>query len=267
MNMKKMTLLTGLFCLALLNACVTSKKVVYVNDMMADTAYLSMEMPSLRLQKSDRIQIVVSASAPELAAPFNGGVGNYRIEDDGTVATVVDRSTAIGGYIVDREGSIDFPIIGRLHVEGLTLEEVRKMVRDRLIAGKFINEPTVKIELLNLRVSVMGAVTRQGVLHVPEARITLLEAITQSGGLSILANPQSVSVIREQDGVRRKIVTDIESKAIFDSPAYYLQQNDIVYVEPKMAEQTPREQRNSRFFGNAMGVAGLLVSMLILLTN
>ncbi|WP_223857492.1 polysaccharide biosynthesis/export family protein [Sphingobacterium micropteri] len=263
--MNKVTLLTWLLGLVLLNGCIVPKKVVYVQDMVPDTAYLAMEIPLLRLQKNDRIQIVVSAGAPELAAPFNGGVGNYRVGDDGNVSTVVDRSSSTSGYTIDQDGNIDFPILGKMRIEGLTLEDVREKVRSALIAKEYINNPTVKVDLLNLKVTVMGAVTRQTVLDVPEARITLLEAVTQAGGLSNIANPQAIVVIREQDGVRKKIVHDIEAASIFDSPAYYLQQNDIVYVEPKMAEATPRDQRNRQFWTMAVGVTGLVLSTLILL--
>lgn len=259
--MNKITLLTWLLGLVLLNGCIVPRKVVYVQDMAPDTAYLALEAPSLRLQKNDRIQIVVSASAPELAAPFNGGVGSYRVGDDGNVSTVIDRSSSTSGYTVDQEGTIDFPILGKMRVEGLTLEEVREMVRGALIAKEYINNPTVKVELLNLKISVMGAVGNQSVLQVPEAQITLLEALTQAGGLSILADPQAVFVIREQDGVRKKYVNDIESKSIFDSPTYYLQQNDIVYVEPRVAPTTPREQRNRQFLSLSIAITGFIVSM------
>lgn len=263
--MNKITLLMGLVGLMLLKGCIVPKKIVYVQDMIPDTAYHTMEIPLLRLQKNDRIQIVVSAGAPELAAPFNGGVGNYRVGDDGNVSTVVDRSSSTSGYTIDQDGNIDFPILGKMRVEGLTLEDVRETVRNALIAKEYINNPTVKVDLLNLKVTVMGAVSRQEVLNVSEARITLLEAVTQAGGLSNIANPQAVVVIREQDGVREKIVHDIRSTAIFNSPAYYLQQNDIVYVEPKMAEATPRDQRNRQFWSMAVGITGLVLSTLILL--
>lgn len=259
--MNKITLLTWLLALVLLNGCIVPRKVAYVQDMMPDTAYLALEAPVLRLQKSDRIQIVVGASAPELAAPFNGGVGSYRVGDDGNVSTAVDRSSAVSGYAVDQDGTIDFPVLGKMQVEELTLDEVREKVRTTLITREYINNPTVKVELLNLKVSVMGAVESQSVLQVPAAQITLLEAITQAGGLSILADPQAVFVIREQDGVRKKYVNDIESKSIFDSPTYYLQQNDIVYVEPRVAPTTPREQRNRQFLSLSIAITGFVISM------
>lgn len=262
MNMNKITLLTWLLGLVLLNGCIVPKKVVYVKDMMPDTAYMAMEMLPLRLQKNDRIQIVVSASAPELAAPFNGGVGSYRVENDGSVSTVVDRTN--GGYIIDYNGNIDFPILGTLHVDGLTVDEVRELIRSSLISKEYITNPTVKVELLNLKITVMGATGNQ-VLDVPEARITLLEAITQSGGLSNVANPQAVLVIREENGVRKKYVNDIESKSIFDSPTYYLQQNDIVYVEPKTAVMTPREQQTRQYISFSVSILSLALTLYALL--
>src|SRR5690606_2418695 len=262
MNMNKITLLTWLLGLVLLNGCIVPKKVVYVKDMMPDTAYMAMEMLPLRLQKNDRIQIVVSASAPELAAPFNGGVGSYRVENDGSVSTVVDRTN--GGYIIDYNGNIDFPILGTLHVEGLTVDEVRELIRNSLISKEYITNPTVKVELLNLKITVMGATGNQ-VLDVPEGRITLLEAITQSGGLSNVANPQTVLVIREENGVRKKYVNDIESKSIFDSPTYYLQQNDIVYVEPKTAVMTPREQQTRQYISFSVSILSLALTLYALL--
>ncbi|TYR36724.1 sugar transporter [Sphingobacterium phlebotomi] len=260
--MNKITLLTWLLGLVLLNGCIVPKKVVYVKDMMPDTAYMAMEMLPLRLQKNDRIQIVVSASAPELAAPFNGGLGSYRVENDGSVSTVVDRTN--GGYMIDYNGNIDFPILGTLHVERLTVDEVRELIRSSLISKEYITNPTVKVELLNLRITVMGAAGNQ-VLNVPEGRITLLEAITQSGGLSNIADPQAVLVIREENGVRKKYVNDIESKSIFDSPTYYLRQNDIVYVEPKMAAMTPREQQTRQYISFGVSMLSLALTLYALL--
>lgn len=258
--------MTWLFGLILLNGCIVPKKMVYVKDMKPDTAYRAMEAPTLLLQKNDRIQITVSASAPELAAPFNGGIGSYRVGDDGNVSTTVDRSGSVSGYTIDQQGTIDFPVLGKMQVEGLTTDEVRERVRAALIDKEYINNPTVKVELLNLKITMMGELGNQ-VLQVPEGRITLLEAITQSGGLTPLADPQAVIVIREQDGERIKYVNDIESKSIFDSPVYYLQQNDIVYVEPRVAATTPREQRTRQFWGLATGIIGLTVSVLILLNR
>lgn len=261
--MNKFILGLALFSIILLNSCV-SKKVVYVQDMIPDTEYPVAEAPALRLQKNDRVSIQVSAKSLELAAPFNTVAGTYKVGTDGSISTGVDQSSNAQGYLIDREGNIAFPVLGNLHVEGLTLEEVRDLVRDKLINNKLINEPIVKVEILNFKISIAGAIGNR-VFEVPDGRMTLLEAITKAGGLTLNAAPDKVTVIREEDGVRRKIVTNIESQEVFNSPAYYLKQNDIVYIEPRNAEVTPREDRFWRYFGVGTGLLGTVISVLTLI--
>ncbi|WP_407476546.1 polysaccharide biosynthesis/export family protein [Elizabethkingia anophelis] len=261
--MKKFILGLTLFGIILLNSCV-SKKVVYVNDMLPDTEYPVAEAPALRLQKNDRVSIQVSAKSLELAAPFNTVAGTYKVGNDGSVSTGIDQSSNAQGYLIDREGNIAFPVLGNLHVEGLTLEEVRDLVRNKLINGQLISEPIVKVEILNFKISVTGAIGNR-VLDAPDGRMTLLEAITKAGGLSVNATPDKITVIREEEGVRRKIITNIQSQEIFNSPAYYLKQNDIVYIEPRSAEVTPKEDRFWRYFGIGTGVLGTVLSVLTLI--
>ncbi|CAI9673785.1 MULTISPECIES: polysaccharide biosynthesis/export family protein [Elizabethkingia] len=261
--MNKFILGLTLFSIVLLNSCV-SKKVVYLQDMQPDSEYPIAEAPALRLQKNDRISIQVSAKSLELAAPFNTLAGTYKVGVDGNVTTGVDQSSNAQGYLIDREGNIAFPVLGNLHVEGLTLEEVRDLIRNRLINDRLINEPIVKVEILNFKVSITGAIGNR-VIDVPDGKMTLLEAITKAGGININAAPDKITVIREEDGMRRKIVTNIQSQEIFNSPAYYLRQNDIVYIEPRTTEVTPREDRFWRYFGTGMGLIGTVISVLTLI--
>ncbi|MCL1669417.1 polysaccharide biosynthesis/export family protein [Elizabethkingia ursingii] len=261
--MNKFILGLTLLCTVLLSSCL-SKKVVYVNDMLPDTEYPVAEAPAIRLQKNDRISIQVSAKSLELAAPFNTVAGTYKVGTDGSVSTGVDQSSNAQGYLIDREGNVAFPVLGNLHVEGLTLEEVRDLVRNKLINGQLISEPIVKVEILNFKISVTGAIGNR-VLDAPDGRMTLLEAITKAGGIGVNAAPDKITVIREEEGVRRKIVTNIQSQEIFNSPAYYLKQNDIVYIEPRSAEVTPKEDRFWRYFGIGTGVLGTVLSVLTLI--
>ncbi|KUY17754.1 sugar transporter [Elizabethkingia miricola] len=232
--------------------------------MIPDTEYPVAEAPVLRLQKNDRISIQVSAKSLELAAPFNTVAGTYKVGIDGSVSTGMDQSSNAQGYLVDREGNIAFPVLGNLHVEGLTLEEVRDLVRNKLINGQLISEPIVKVEILNFKISVTGAIGNR-VLDAPDGRMTLLEAITKAGGIGVNAAPDKITVIREEEGVRRKIVTNIQSQEIFNSPAYYLKQNDIVYIEPRNAEITPKEDRFWRYFGVGSGLLGTVIGILTLI--
>lgn len=144
------------------------------------------------------------------------------------------------------------------------MEEVRDLIRNRLINDRLINEPIVKVEILNFKVSITGAIGNR-VIDVPDGKMTLLEAITKAGGININAAPDKITVIREEDGMRRKIVTNIQSQEIFNSPAYYLRQNDIVYIEPRTTEVTPREDRFWRYFGTGMGLIGTVISVLTLI--
>lgn len=260
--MNKFILGMLLLSLAILNSCVVGKKIVYVNDMVADSAYNMNDLPMLLVQKNDRLNIVVSAKNPELAAPFNAGVGTYRVKDDGNISMGVDQSTNTQSYLVDQLGNITFPVLGILHLEGLTLDEIRDLLSNQLTEQQLLKNPIVKVEMLNFKISVMGAVNREMVLNVPDARITLLEAIAQAGGLTKNAAANKITVIREDSGIRKRIINNIESGEIFDSPAYYLQQNDIVYIEPQAAENTPREERNWRFVTTALGLVTMLFSVL-----
>lgn len=253
--MKNCSLIFLFGCMMLFNACIIGKKVIYVQDMQADTSYRVMPVPALRIQANDRISIMVSSRTPELAIPFNQGVGGYQLNERGDVdASGTSAAADTRGYLVDDHGEIEFPILGTIPVAGRTLAEAKNMIRQKLIDEKLIAEPIVKVELLNLRINMIGEVNRVGVLDIPDARITLLQAIAQAGGLTTNAATERITVIREEAGQRRMIVNNIQSKDIFDSPAYYLQQNDIVYVEAKGAQLSAREETNWRYVATGLGL-------------
>lgn len=262
--MKKFTLWIIVLGLGLFSSCMTSKKVVYVDDMVPNINYQMLDVPMLKLQKSDRLSIKISAKNPELAAPFNAVDGNYATGEKDNGQHGAGNNQDGRSYLIDQQGNITFPILGNFHLEGLTLEEVRDLLVKRLSEGGYIKDAIVKVELLNLKVNVMGEVNRVGIIDVPDARINLLGAISKAGGLTRNAASDRVTVIREENGTRKKIINNIGSQDIFDSPAYYLQQNDIVYVEPIGAESTPREDRTWRFTSIAMGAVTIILTALTL---
>lgn len=254
--MRRILLLISVVTILCLNACMVSEKVVYVNDLEPNTAYNVSPIPPLRIQKNDRLSIQVSAKNAELAAPFNNREGVYSISESGsTNATLIDR-----GYLVDQQGNIEFPIIGTINVEGMSLDDLRDYLKDQLTTKNLLNSPVVKIELLNLKVVVMGEAGNK-IISAPDSRLTLLEAITMAGGLSPNAKPDNIAVIREENGVRRVYHNNIESKTIFDSPTYYLQQNDIVYVEPKVAPRGGKQEQNWRIIGMILTLASTITSI------
>ena len=260
--MNKNSLFALMSCILLCSACIVNKKIVLVEDMQTDTTYAAIDLPPIKVQKRDRLSIVVGAHSPELAAPFNQG-GNTIAWDSGTIRSGGRSSNEQEkGYLVDEQGQIEFPILGSLKVEGLTLREVSGLIKDHLVRGQYINDPTVKVELRNLKVNMLGEVADVGVLVIPDAQITLMEAISMAGGLTVNAAPDRITVIREENGIRQVYVNNIQSRDIFESPVYYLQQNDIVYVEPRYAEVTPRTQNNWRYITTGFGLVSLVFAIL-----
>jgi polysaccharide export outer membrane protein len=261
--MKKCLLTVFVSTMLLMNSCIVGKKVIYVQDMQADTNYKVMKATSLHIQKNDRLSINISSRTPELAAPFNQG--SYNINERGDVTAGAAATAETKGYLVDGDGQIDFPILGSLQVGGKTLEEAKAMIQGRLVNDKLIGDPIVKVELINLKINMLGEVNRVGVLTVPDANITLLQAISQAGGLTVNAAADRITVIREENGQRKMVVNNIQSKEIFNSPTYYLQQNDIVYVEPRGAQLTSKEQNNWRYLSTGIGLLATVFTLLNLL--
>ncbi|WP_437920471.1 polysaccharide biosynthesis/export family protein [Sphingobacterium sp. LRF_L2] len=264
--MKNKVLLLFASCLFAFQSCIVPKKVVYLKDMEPDKVYNTTLVPPLRIQKNDRLSIQVSSKTPELAVPFNQDGGVYSVNEQGGVTAAPSVSTLTNkGYLVDEEGNIEFPVLGTLNVEGMTLDGLRDQLRDQLGQQRLISDAVVKIELMNLKITMMGAISTVGVLNVPDSRITLIEAITRSGGLSNNAKTSKVAVIREEAGGRKMYLNDIEKMDIFNSPTYYLQQNDIVYVEPRTGEMTPREQQTLTYFGIITGLTTMVLTFLNLM--
>ena len=230
--MNKKIIWASLLAVLLLTSCAR-KRIVYLQDMEMGVRYpIDLKYEAV-VHRAARLSITVSCKNPELAIPFNIYGGTFKVGSDGNVTA--DASTRINekGYRVDVDGNIDFPILGKLHVEGLKVGEVRDLIKNKIIEGEYMKDPLVAIEFLNFKYTVLGAVGRNGTFSVDGDRITLLEAIANAGDLSAKAKIDRVAVIREIDGERQMFMHDLRSKDLFESPCFYLQQNDIVYVEPK----------------------------------
>ena len=239
--MNRKILWASLLAVLLLTSCAR-KNIVYLQDMEMGVGYPIDVKHEAVVHRDDRLDITVSCKNPELAIPFNIYGGTFRVGTDGDVTA--DATTRVNekGYRVDVNGDIDFPILGKLHVEGLKVIEVRNLIADRITAGGYMKDPLVSIEFLNFRYTVLGAVGHNGTFTVNGDRITLLEAIANAGDLSPKGRIDRVAVIREVDGERKMFMHDLRSKDIFDSPCFYLQQNDIVYVEPKYRKKDNEER-------------------------
>ncbi len=219
-------LLLGMAVL-MLASCKPSK-FVYLEDMPTDRSLPITNNIETHVKPGDRLSIVVSCSKQELAIPFNNM--SYNVSASGTASGSSVRDTE--GYLVDEEGCIDFPTLGRLKVGGLTLAEVKDFVRGLLIEGMHVPDAVVDAHITNFTIYGLGALA-PGKLTVPEAKINILQAVAQLSDLEGRAKYDRVRVIREEDGQRMEFVLNMTSTDIFRSPAFNLQQNDIVYAEPR----------------------------------
>lgn len=235
--------------LLLLASCASPKKFVYLNDMEPGKQYPVNTETVTIVHENDRLDIKVTCRTPELAVPFNSQVGAYRLSADGGV-TAAGVETVEQGYRVDADGNIIFPILGKLKVVGKSLKQVSDMIEGMIREGGYIRDPQVSIEFLNFKYTILGA-TGAGSYSVDGDRITILEAIAKAGDLSKEARLDRIAVIRTVDGKQEIYYNDIRTADIFMSPTYYLQQNDIIYVEPK---HKPRNE-------NAWQTASFIVSL------
>ena len=252
---------TGLLALLLVASSCSKKNFVYLQDMELGLKYPYDDRYEAVVHKDDRLSITVSSKNPELAIPFNIYGGTFRVGDDGSVSADGSINTSEKGYRVDVDGNIDFPILGKLHVEGLRVSQVRDLITERIESGNYMNNPLVSIEFLNFKYTVLGAVGHTGTFSVEGDRITLLEAIARAGDLTSKAKTDGVAVVREVNGERQIYMHDLSSKDIFDSPCFYLQQNDIVYVKPKYRKKDG-EDRGWQIGTTALSLASVICSLI-----
>ena len=263
--MKRKLFFIGWMAIAslLLASCASRKKFVYLQDMQPEVSYPVETKHEAVIQRDDRLAITVGSKNPELAIPVNMQGGAFRLAADGSVATsdVPASGSLEKGYRVDVDGHIDFPILGKLYVEGLTVSQATELIRRLIREGDYIKEPLVSIEFLNFKYTVLGAVGHTGTFRVDGDRVTLLEAIANAGDLSPKARTNRVTVIREEDGQRKMYTHDLREKELFNSPAFYLRQNDIVYVEPKYRKKDG-EDRGWQISTLLISIGSLITSIL-----
>lgn len=245
-------------------SCGSSKKFVYFQDMSEDMKYEIANRPEAVIRVDDRLGVVVNCKSPELAIPFNTQGGLLQVDVDGQYQD--GPALSKGGYLVDSNGEISFPLIGKVRIEGLTLAEASSAIRAKIIEGGYINDPSVSMEFLNMKVTVLGAGTAGVYSSEGNERVTILDVIAKTGDIPYNGRVDNVMVIREVDGFRELYKMDLRSKSVFDSPGFYLQQNDIVYVEPKFKDSEPF-MKTAQYMSTAMSMISTVSTILILMIS
>ena len=210
------------------------------------------------IQAGDRLSIVVNALDPLSAAPYNLGGG-------GTSAGITTGSANTFGYVVEEDGNILFPQLGKIRVVGKTRKRLIDDLKSRLT--KFVNDPVVTVQFINFKVTVLGEVNRQGALTTPEGKMTLIEAIGLAGDLTFYGRRDNVLVIRETEGRREFGRVNLLSKSAFTSPYFVLRQNDVVYVEMTSTKVAVSDQLLMRNVSLAASIITVLSTLVVLIIN
>jgi polysaccharide export outer membrane protein len=254
----------GFLCAAALLAGLTScnpetyKKINYLQDVSGNTTMQMKVNQGIIIQPQDQLSIIVTSRDPRMATAFNLSVSTYY---SGSELAANGSSQHITGYIVSNEGDIEFPSLGKLHVAGLNRWELQDLIKDRLAETGLLKDAVVTVEFLNFKISVLGEVTSPGTYSVTGDKITILQALALARDLTIYGQRDNVQVIREQNGERQIYVLDLTNSGIFDSPGYYLQQNDVVYVTPSKVRAGQGEINENYFKSGNFWISLASISM------
>lgn len=215
----------------ILVSCGGTKNAVYFNN--PSSQVIGNEIANLEpiIQSNDLLSIIVSSVNSEAADLFNASKSNTDQS-----STNSGNTTRVSGYLVDQDGFVNFPILGKIKASGSTKKALRDEITSLLVNKKLLLEPIVDIRYLNYKVSILGEVKNPSVLNVPSEKISLLEALGMAGDITIFGRRDNVTLIREENGVKRIRKIDLTTNEIFSSPYYYLQSNDIIYVQPNGAK-------------------------------
>lgn len=234
-----------------LGACTPPSKITYLQDTQYGQDYPIPPPPELHIQKNDRIQIEVLSTEPDLAEPFN--IGSLVEEGVGVITPAT--------YTVDSSGHIDFPVFGRILVEGLTMKEIQEMISNRIIKEGYIRQPIVKVSLTNFTITVLKYGSTSTV-KVDEPSLNILQVVAPAEMEKI----KEVQVFRTVNGVQQVYPVNFLTRELFNSPVFYLQQNDIVYVKPKGIRQSPTVQTLLMIIQQPFTIISAISGILVLRT-
>ena len=255
----KITLLTAAMGMMLFASCGPSQELAYFKEAPRNEETEQDGQFSKGIQTNDLLYIYVESRAPEATVRFNQETNKIAI-DGGVVMN--PGGSAVTGYLVNNEGDIIFPVLGRLHVLGKTHAQLAAEIEQKLVSEGHILDATVTVKLMNFKVSVLGEVRQPGQIQASGERLTIFEALSMVGDMTIYGQRHNVTVVREENGNPIVGEIDLTSKDVFDSPYYYLHQNDVVYVEPNM-----KQKRNAERDPMTLSYISSVVSIVSVLTS
>lgn len=243
-------------------SCSTPKEISYFQDLQPGVTELTITDPvEIKVRPKDKLSILVNAQDPKLTNMFNLPIVSQQIGQESTGSSGTIRG--VSGYTVDSFGDINFPVLGKIRVEGMTREQIADYLTKQLKEQELIKDPVVTVEFMNLGVSVLGEVNKPGRISINRDNMTILDALSEAGDLTIFGKREKVLVLRQEDGKQRVYGVNLcSADHIYTSPVYYLQQNDVVYVIPNNTKS-----RQSTVNGNTVRSTSFWISLASLITS
>lgn len=260
--MKSRIYFTLFIFLLLMSACNSSKEIVYFQDLTGEeTSTEPSGRTEMRAEPGDKISIIVNTRDPKISSLFNLPVMSQRIGYSQEAS--LNNSTGVSCYTVNKNGFIDFPVLGEVNVLGLDREEIASKIKNELIARDLVKTPVVTVEFGNHYISILGEVNKPGRYYIDQDKVTIIDAIGMAGDLTIFGKRKTVRVIREENGKKKIYNVDLTNgQKVYSSPVYYLRQHDLVYVEPN-----DMKARQSTVNGNNVLSTSFWISLASLLTT
>lgn len=246
-----------IFCVLFLAfSCTNTKKIVYFNNVSDATFAATTADKPMIIKPNDILSITISSLNAEASAPFN--LQNNNVS---RATTVTGSNTESGGYLVNANGSVELPILGTLQAAGFTKEQLKDNITNLILSKKLLVNPIVDIRYLNYEVTVLGEVAKPTVITVPNEKISLLKALGLAGDLTIYGKRDNVLLIREENGKKITRHIDLNSSNFFNSPYYYLQPNDVIYVQPNATKVATagRSQQFLPIIFSALSVLAIVI--------
>lgn len=245
-------------------SCATRKQICYFQDAVnADSAKIALASPEIRFRPDDKLSVVVSCRDPEIANMFNLPYTTRYIGSQ-TLSSTVSSNQGVMCYTVDPDGNIEFPELGKIQVAGMTRSEVAAFIKGQLVGRNLVQDPVVTVEFANMQFSVIGEVKAPGRYNINRDKVTILDAISMAGDMTINGKRTHVQVLRtDTSGNVMTYSVDFTSiDSVKNSPVYYLAQNDVVYVEP-----TKKRARESEASGNTFSTPSFWISIISALST
>ena len=256
--MKNHYLVISIISIIFITSCASRKNLVYFQDEPLEAGLLIYEPEQLVYKPDDILTINVSALDPDTVRPFNLPV----IANNTNVGLNAQAQLQVQSYLVDYDGNIQFPVLGALKVEGLTRTELTSLLTEKI--STYVNDPIVNVRLANFTITIIGEVSSPGTFTIQDERITLLEALGMANDLTIFGARKNVLIIREVDGKKKFANVDLTSIKTVNSPVYYLQQNDVIYVEPNKARiRSSSYNQNNNVLIAAIGTLATIVAIFL----